>query len=246
MASRKYLSEFGLNMKNSWFALLQQAQLKDIERLPVPFHIYMIARRSRISIDPSTLVFCDSTVEGIFKIHKGPTVEDLPFKVPNHLGADVRVECIFPFTDIKVFSKSTNRLLSSANTKLLMQSFGFNHSALDLEVLYVGQSYGIEGARTAPKRLASHSTLQEIFFDVMRTTPDQEVWIMLWDFEQILLALFDGASNSYQTSNDEDLAHMHKVLNTPISRECYEIDLNSVCIELDVDQYNCRLWSDKV
>ena len=63
---------------------------------------------------------------------------------------------------------------------------------LDLKVLYIGQSYGVEGARTAPDRLKSHSTLQGIYAEAITNNPDSEIWLALASFNQINITMIDG------------------------------------------------------
>ncbi len=278
MSVRKYLTEFGLNMFGNYFYLLQQDQLKTFTESKIPIHIYFICTRPRISLDVKTLIFHEHSVEGNFLIQKQDAFESIPFNVPNQLGSNVRFECPYPYTEITIYN-TNNEIVAQANVALLMNMFGIYDVSLDLEVKYIGQSYGIEGARTAPSRLMSHSTLQEIYSDIIRTSPDKDVWIFLGQFEQHLLMSFDGRLEAYGTSEEEDIEHMHTVLRTPITKQqeinfteaaliryfqpqyndkfkynfpnpahttysqCYELDINNICFEVNTEELNTRLWS---
>jgi hypothetical protein len=90
---------------------------------------------------------------------------------------------------------------------------------LDLEVLYIGQAYGSDGSRTAVDRLQNHSTLQGIYAEAIRNSPDQEVWMVLCSFEPYLLASFDGRSKNYATTLHQDDAHIHQVISTAITEQ---------------------------
>lgn len=138
--------------------------------------------------------------------------------MPSYLSKVARFECPYPHTTLKLFNEN-NEIISSASVALLMSMFDMRHEALDLEVKYIGQSYGVEGARTAPNRLLSHSTLQEIYFDIISKTPDKEVWFILVQFKQILITSFDGTQEKYGTTNEEDDEHMYTVINTPITKQ---------------------------
>jgi hypothetical protein len=53
----------------------------------------------------------------------------------------------------------------------------------DLEVLYVGQAYGTEGARTSRDRLLSHDTLQAVYAKANEEAPHNEVGMVLLGME---------------------------------------------------------------
>gem|GEM_PF-5854983 len=66
MPTRKYISEFGLNMVSGWLALLQQDQIDNVDSLAFSPHIYMICRRKRIGIVPGSTVFTATRISGEF------------------------------------------------------------------------------------------------------------------------------------------------------------------------------------
>ena len=285
MSGRKFISEFCLNMQGTCAVVLQQDGLEALKtqvQLP-PFHIYMIARRPRITIEPQSLVFTEDKVSGRFLKHVKNERQPIDFEVRNLIGtAEVDVNCDYPFTEITILSRSGERL-ARAKTALLLGTLSREfYQHLDLEVLYVGQAFGGDGSRTALERLATHSTLQGIYAEAQRRTPDQETWIVLWSFEPWVVASFDGRPQTYQTTRDEDNVHVENVLSSSITEqqrinfteaalikyfqpeyntifrerfpnpahstyaECYDLDLNSVAVELDTESIMCRLWSSAV
>ncbi len=98
----------------------------------------------------------------------------------------------YPFSEFEIKGADGTHLSGGKSSLLLASACPSMFEYFDFEVLYIGQSYGVEGSRTAPERLASHSTLQGIYAEAQRRTPDQEIWITLVSFEEWLLATFDG------------------------------------------------------
>jgi hypothetical protein len=171
----------------------------------------------------------------------------------------------------------------NGKTAVLAQSLGPQFQKyLACEVLYVGQAFGENGSRTAPDRLESHSTLQEIYSDACSRAPDKEIWFCLWNFDPWLLVSFDGRQQEYGTSTEVDSEHIDTVLNTDITEEqrinfteaaliryfqpeynviykdsfpspkhtdyseCYNLDVNSVAVELNTEESKVILWSEAV
>jgi hypothetical protein len=274
--SRKYISEFGLNSLGH-SVLIQRDGLDKLDQIglpeDMPLHIYMIARRPRITLDPASIQIDDQTVRGRFNIQRQNTLEPHDFILGNELGtADVRIDCPYPHTEYTIHYTNGQQVLGKA--ALLMSQIPQYWPLLDLEVLYVGQS-----SRAAPERLRNHSTLQEIYAEAIQRSPDQEIWLVLWNFQPFVLATFDGRAGTYDTTLEEDDAHMKQVTHSLISEqqqinfteaaliryfqpeynvkfknsfpsathdsysECYEIDLNLINVELQTEMIRSRLWS---
>jgi hypothetical protein len=62
MSTRKYMSEFGLNMCTGYRLLLQQDQLDKVDDLGFEPHIYIIGRRPRITIDPASVIVSEDRI----------------------------------------------------------------------------------------------------------------------------------------------------------------------------------------
>lgn len=283
MSQRKYFSEFGLNMVNGYRMLLQQEHLSLVDQTGIEPHIYIVARRPRITLDPTSFKITDEKVTGCFKKQIKDKFVTIPFETRNCLGtSNVSLQCEYPFTEYSIIDED-NEVISMGKSALLLASFSSSFwKHLDLEVLYVGQSYGKDGSRTASERLLSHSTLQGIYSEAIRNSPDQDIWLILWTFEPLLLGSFDGRTKNYATTLEEDSEHIHEVINSDITEqqqinfteaaliryfqppynkiykdsfpnpahssysECYDIDLNMVCVELQTEEIGLRLWSESV
>ena len=277
------MSEFGLNMINRYTLLLQQENLDQVDQTGIEPHIYIVGRRPRITLDPKSVKFTEDKVAGQFQKQIKDKLISIPFETRNLLGtSNVTLHCEYPHTDYKIYN-DTKGLVSSGKSALLLASLGpefWEH--LDLEVLYVGQSYGQDGSRTATERLRNHSTLQSIYAEAIKNSPDQEIWLILSTFEPMLIGSFDGRTKNYATTIEEDSEHICEVTNTDITEqqqvnfteaaliryfqppynkiyknsfpdpahstysECYDIDLNMVCVEVQTEDLMLRLWSEHV
>jgi hypothetical protein len=225
MAQRKYFTEFAVNMFGTWRILLQQDNLEDPnlrQILPpnVPFHIYMITRRPRIAWDPDTLQFDEEHFSGTFTIQRGSAYERHGFQVRNLLGTDqVQISCPFPHTEYELLDPAGQRL-AYGKVPLAMSTFGSEFwNFMDLEVLYIGQAYGDEGSRVAPDRLKSHSTLQGIYAEAIRRSPDKDIWIVLWSFEPLLITSMDGRLKAFGTTDAQDEEHRDQVLRFELTEQ---------------------------
>jgi hypothetical protein len=220
IAPRKFISEFGLHVCSDMTVLLQQDQLSGLTGLPSSPHIYIVGRRPRISFDPRSIQIGEEEITGVAIKHLQDERLEIPFVAANELGrTDLSVHSEYPFTEI-AFKTPEGEVISNGKTALLLASFNPKHwEHLDLEVLYVGQSYGNDGDRNAIARLQSHSTLQGIYSEAIRTSPDQEIWLILLSFERYFIASFDGITKSYQTTSEEDDVHREHVIQNQITEQ---------------------------
>lgn len=291
MVKRKFMTEFGFNVLSGAHVLLQQEHLADINDINNPLyknfspHIYFICRRPRITLVPESVIFTDSRVSGVFKKQVKDKFVDIPFDTENLLGtANVTLECEYPYIEYRVKDED-NTVISCGKTAFLMLScLGLDaQEHLDLEIIYIGQSFGCDGERSAADRLEAHSTLQNIYAEAMRKTPDQDIWLILTDFnEPALMISMDGRSKEYGTTLEEDDLHIANVLSSQMTdrqkvnfteaalirffspeynktykdtfpspahatySECYDLDLNSVSVELQTQNLYTRVWSKSV
>lgn len=168
MATRKRQSEFGLNMQMQYKAICRLSELDyhtstNFFNEDRPCHLYFIGSRPKITIDKNGFSFN----ENIFTIRLNAQIEDnfqwLEMDFENvRKSMNLRLETTFPYFSFKLYD--ADELLLHSNGIRLMADGGLEkrtsfYKNLDFKILYVGQSYGVEGARTAPDRLKSHSTM---------------------------------------------------------------------------------------
>jgi len=220
MTTRKYISEFGLVSVAGYRRLLQQEHLDRVADAGIQPHIYFIGRRPRIMLEAESVKFGSEEVTGVFLIQRGMRTERFPFVGRNFLGTtDVKLECPYPHTEYAI-RDSNGVVISNGKVALLMATISSKFwPHLDLEVLYIGQAYGAEGERTAGIRLASHSTLQHIYAEAIRKSPDHEIWLLLCSFDMQLLASFDGISKNIKSTLARDTSHIDKVVSSPITEQ---------------------------
>lgn len=173
-------------------------------------------------LDPDSVVISATSIEGELRVQTGFGFKSFPFTIPHALGtADVSFSCPFPHTAFTLSPPGGQSI--SIKTAVLPAYFPevkIPQKYQDLEVLYVGQSYGVEGARTAPVRLQSHSTLQGIYSEALQRSPDKEILLVLMSFHApMMLTSLDGISKSHGTSMEEDDAHIDQVLSGVITEQ---------------------------
>lgn len=266
---------------------MQQDHLKSLEGnadfQTHPCHIYMIARAPRITIDLQSLKMDDKVLEGRFLVQHRNEFEPHEFQTPHQFGpVKASFECPYPHTTITIRDQAGALVMRTRTGHFVRMCPPKYWGLLDLEIMYVGQSYGVDGARTAPDRLEKHETLQAIYAEAVQHSPDKDVWLILWSFGDQILASFDGRSKDYGTTDEEDTSHMAEVLANPISEqqkinfteaaliryfqpeynetykktfpnpahvtysECYDLDINSVCVAIDSEPIKSRIWTPHV
>lgn len=223
----RFISEFGLNMVMDGFVLLQDEQVGQMDELLPPlfpggapeFHIYVVGSRPRITLDPKSFIAADDAISITFIAHKGGDKISFPVRLAQPPNARVdRLECDWPHNTFSFWSGQTEVCdgkvaLFAATVVPELQLY------LDLEVLYIGQSYGASGERGAADRLESHSTLQKILGETCRIQPDSEVWLVMFHFQEFMLASFDGTMANIPGAQEADEGRIDRMLSNSISEQ---------------------------
>lgn len=232
---RKYTTEFLYNVRAIQYVVVQQPELEKVsEQLWTeqiePAHIYMVCRRPKISVVPELTEFSDEAVVGAFRVWHGAEYEEVRYRVPNRIGrSDLRLEAPWPGTYFEIKTPS-DEVVSWGNAAMMVTHFGPRFSRhLNLEVLYVGQSFGFEGSRTAKDRLRSHETLQGIYAEALARSPDFDIWLVLVSFEDPYLMIEIDPTKPAAMTDDEDNVHIGAVLATPVSLQ-QEVNLTEAIL----------------
>lgn len=200
--------------------LAQQDSLESLDQKVlkgIPCHIYIIGRKPRVSLDYKTFSLDRDWIKGNLRFHQKDSFESKEFVFPNKLGSHkLRLECPYPHSEFSLWDDK-NQCIFSAKAGVFAHLDPTIKGLTDLEVLYIGQAYGNQGSRKATDRLQSHSTLQAIYHEVSRRSPDQEVWLLLLSFEAALYTVFNGQEKDFKTTEEEDEAHCNSVLKTGIT-----------------------------
>lgn len=233
---RKYQSEFGLDVYTNYKAIIPPSQLKLIETDNHKYHIYGILLAPKFFCVPESIVYYTDHFEiklfsDSFGLHQEYTVPIAIHDSLNH--TKIIIESPHPHSILKVKIEDTDWLsLNDENEEMLEIQVGelFDFVAnslvqtLKYKVLYIGQSYGKRGERSAIDRLSSHETLQQILIDSQRDYPDYEIKIMLLEMAYRLHFGIASAKTPVQECDDADNQHIKNVLTTlPVEQQVINI-----------------------
>ncbi|EAT6287881.1 hypothetical protein [Salmonella enterica] len=226
MSDRKFVTEFALNSVVSKHLLLQQDSLDDIEGILKENnfnpHIYFICKRPRVTIKPNSLKITEDTIEIVFKQQIQDQYTEIPIRAKNHqLRTDYKLNTEYPYTEFEILEANGEVLLSGKSSILLQKILqGDKPQLTDLEVLYVGQSFGLNGSRDASDRLKSHSTLQNIYAEAINKSPDSEIWLIISSFENpFLLIHIDGRAKNCTSTLEDDDEHINEVISHKMNEQ---------------------------
>lgn len=197
MAAIKKPTEFAINMMLERFKLIQQSELAIVNddnyfSRDYPCHIYFICKRPRISINPEKFKITKDYIEIVFRQQHKDEFKEFPITFANNGNLDITLITEYSYTDFK-FVNNGEIIIEGRAAVFLNSIIDYRYELLellDLEVLYIGQSYGVDGARTAPDRLKSHSTLQGIYSEAIQKNPDCDIWLLLASFVQVNITMF--------------------------------------------------------
>ena len=214
---RKYLSEFGLGVYTSLKTMVPVEKLDEVDRSNA-YHIYMILSRPRTTINPKSIHSSSKGITLKLLVHNQDEIEEHMVEnfvvIP---GADYsKVECRCSHYDehleikydIKDMLKVNNKIRNKKEKEytdeeivkifekpiilesdlILKEVLRRKLQSMKMEVLYIGQSYGKNGERTALDRLSSHSTLQKILIDCHSKYRDKRIYVLLLQFSSQLLS----------------------------------------------------------
>jgi hypothetical protein len=105
------------------------------------------------------------------------------------------------------------------------------------EVLYVGQAYA-EGKRSAFERLKSHSTLQKILADAQYNSPDDEIFLFMFEYPPYrVISQIDGIVTG-TISDERDSARFYSIIENPLSEHQQVCLVEAALIRYFSPKYN--------
>ena len=228
-SKRKYLSEFAIDFySNRWLLytatqLLNDGIMSSIEKeVSNNSHIYMITKIPSFSFCPKTFSYKNDIIYGNLKYKIKGKEFTLPFKQTFPL-LDNAIElklANYPHREINTFDKNGKKVrYLPANALGLREGVQLRKNEIrDLEILYIGQSFG-DGTRTAHDRLKSHSTLQKILADMQYSFPDDEVYILTFEYNPYeVINMMNGRDNSV-IKDERDIERFYSILDNPLSKK---------------------------
>ncbi|HFD4029236.1 hypothetical protein HJ124_23595 [Vibrio parahaemolyticus] len=221
MKKRKFLSEFGVNIRSLSTMFMPADQLhsdgtmKELdEEISKKCHIYLITKR------PSTYFIKDSLtyINGNLEVTVGYKIRGEEFTYVHKgkfelLDGATSIEISpYPHRDLITFDSKGNPVRKLPAGIVSVKKID------ELEVLYVGQAFG-DGSRTARERLKNHSTLQKILADTAYTNPDSEISVVMVQFEQYHLISTVGGQSSELISGKENDERFYAIVDNPLSEK---------------------------
>lgn len=216
--TKRLPTEFAIIMNLDKMMILQQSELEFVNQQNYfnehsPCHLYFVCKRPRLTINPDYFEIDKQTVSLKIRVHYESKVKEHKLKFYNNLGTtNAQLIAIYPYGKFQIITKKG--VWCDAKVSPFVQSYPslkINSDFLDMEVLYIGQSYGVDGARTAPDRLKNHSTLQGIYAEAISNNPDSEIWLALASFEQVNIMMMDGRTKFTEEELENDKSRMRHV-----------------------------------
>lgn len=156
-------------------------------------HIYMLARRPRLSAVPGTLRVLDASVGMDLEFRVRGQLGRASFSVPRDaFGPE---EVTFAISDYPHRTLISRNVEGQAVVETLLANFvhlmpEVPNEVKDLEVIYVGKGL----RNSARDRIVNHAKLQEILARLHSDEPDDEVFALAWAFDfQKPVLVFAGA-----------------------------------------------------
>ncbi|WP_010134023.1 hypothetical protein [Ochrovirga pacifica] len=178
-----------------------------------PCNIYFILRRPKVTINPESVVIKGQEVSFELIIHNKDQKEIIlmGLKFPEAKSTLV-FNSQYPY-NLFSFSDGKDFLFVARPGSLIDYDIAENEydiPSLDYEIMYIGQSYGKDGKRTALTRLSSHETLQKIYTHTSSEHPNSDIWIMLTNFSQKSMLMTTGA-DFLKPNQENELDEYQKV-----------------------------------
>lgn len=152
-----------------------------------PCNIYFVLRRPKVTIAPDSVKIKGKKVRFKLYIHSKDRIGEVSMGCEfEHATSKIEFHTEYPFNMFLIRDQENALLLARPSTLIDSSTVidNINTEDLDYEILYIGQSYGKNGKRTAIDRLASHETLQKIYTHASTRFPESDIWIMLTNFSQ--------------------------------------------------------------
>lgn len=207
-----------------------------------PFNLFMIARRPRIMLDPASVKVDDELISGRFMVKMGQSIETHDFTLLNQLGtSQISFESPAPNNMFYVYDENEHLLAVGKTANLVPLCRESLEDMLDLEVMYIGQPFGIEGVSTNPNKILELPAIQEICSDILQRSTDHEVWLILWSFQE----MSDSANLNLDALSEQEEAQLLKnITDRKLSAQQCISFTEAALINYFEPEYNNRLTHD--
>jgi hypothetical protein len=211
MAERKFITEIAFNLVSSGVLVTHAKDISKIDdsqahyELANDCHIYIIVKRPRLAFVVDSINWANGVTRGKFYYHKLGQRVELDFAMQGEPNGKIEYSP-YPHNTFSIINEAHTMGPFPAHLVSLVCEEISDLSLRDLEVMYVGMSYGEDGSRSAKDRLKNHSTLQKVLADMSADEPESETLLVLVEYEPpISIITFDGRDKSLLEENDRDV-----------------------------------------
>ncbi len=211
MSKRKFVTELAFNLASQGILVTHPKDIDKLENqsetitsLSKDCHIYLITKRPRLGFIPDSIHGENGITTGKFYyLRLGKKIE-VEFMLRGEPNSPIEYT-EYPHRKIVMDPGSKNEIVIPAHLMSLMCNDIEDKKLRDLEVVYVGMSYG-NGTRSAKDRLESHSTLQQVLADMSSDEPENEALILLVQYAPpFTIISIDGRDKSLDIKQDRDV-----------------------------------------
>lgn len=226
-SKKKYLTDFAVNLCSSRWMMTTASQLTSggymnpLEKnIADNCHIYLICKMPIFSFCASTFKYENDTISGSVLSRKNGGERSYPFKFDFPLldGATNVQLSPYPHREV-ITTDQSGKIIRRLPASTVCIGLGFhisNPELSSLEVLYVGQAFG-DGSRSAFDRLQSHSTLQKILADVHYSDPENEVYVLAFEYESYRVISMMNGVHDPEISDHRDTARFYSIKDNPLT-----------------------------
>jgi len=224
---RKYISEYAINLCTARVLMVTASQLlsgwelfDSDKEIADCCHIYIISKMPRICFRQDTFEYKNGRVSGHLQYKVLGEVREAPFDIEFPLvdGATTLELSSYPHREIRTYNDN-REVIRYFPANVIMHTSIHRKQRKELqhlEVLYVGQAFG-DGNRSAYERLQSHNTLQKILADLQAECPDDEVYLLMFEYVPYRIFSMINGSVKAKKSIDEDSAHFFSIQDNPLT-----------------------------
>lgn len=222
---RKYLTEFGLLVKGRQLQLYYPQDLSYLKKEGKDrYHLYMICRIPYISFVQNSLEVTTGYMKFSIRVEKNEGgFSYIDYKIDRDNEAESNYE------SIEMDESLRSIVIKKGDTTLHLRPTYFypsEDSSIPLltEILYVGQSYGNDGERSAISRLSGHETLQKILQEHSFSRKSGDIAVILIEPEAKMVSITNPWITSQITGENNEL-HEKNVYDT-MNEESYKSVIN--------------------
>lgn len=239
MKTLKYNPEIALSFDAVDRFVFRVSDIGELENIPDELksrlsdcHIYLIGKRPRLAIKPSSIRIANDNVYFIAEYRLSGVIhsEEVNFPKAIFFNEEVGFEVSpYPHREILTFDKNKNHIATTLIANYVHLFAELPDEVKDLEILYIGK--GLKNS--AKDRLENHATLQKILADVNSNEPDYEVFALVYSFQKPKKPLFALRDNvKIETSREQAKVRFKKIVSYKPS-----IDTQVALIEASLISY---------